>query len=672
MRTMKPTILRLDRLETRLAPAVATWDGGGADNHWTTAANWVGDVAPQPGDDLVFPAGAARLANVNDFPGGTSFHHLAVNGFNYQISGNAIVLTNDLSVEAGAGTTSDVPPVLSLRIIFSGPQSITANSAVTLSGSLSINGGPVTVDNAATVTISGSIGLDQLSPTGLVKTGAGQLFFTGNDNSSAFLIDGTTYFNGTLSGAVDVQGRAVARGAGTIGPLTAENGGTIKPGDGAPSSTPTGHRLTTGFLQVQAGGPATSAGPSGVLDLLIRSFTSDDPAAHDQIVVHGPVRLGGRLKLSTLSPSVGGPLGDGTITIIDNDGTDVVDWYFAGLPEGAIINNVGDKAVRISYKGGDGNDVTLTTVDPTTQPRFAVGAGAGGVPLVNVYAIGNDTSPPGNTAILLRSFLAYDAGFHGGVRVASADFTGDGVTDLVTAPGPGGGPHIRVWDGATGRLVREFMAYDTAFTGGVFVAAGDVNDDGTPDIITGAGPGGGPNVRTFDGKTGALQYSFMAYDPAFTGGVTVAAAKIFEANPAFVITGAGPGGGPHVKVFAANAPQLPLQSFFAFDPAFRGGVTVAAGDTDGDGVADIIVGAGPGGFPQVRSFSFFDGAIGVDFPAYNPAFRGGVTVAAVTVSSLATDIVTGAGPGGGPHVIARSRLDFFAFDPAFLGGVFVG
>jgi hypothetical protein len=83
MRTMKPTILRLDRLETRLAPAVATWDGGGADNHWTTAANWVGDVAPQPGDDLVFPAGAARLANVNDFPGVTSFHHLAVNGFNY-------------------------------------------------------------------------------------------------------------------------------------------------------------------------------------------------------------------------------------------------------------------------------------------------------------------------------------------------------------------------------------------------------------------------------------------------------------------------------------------------------------------------------------------------------------------------------------------------------------
>ena len=60
---MTPTTLRLDRLETRLAPAVATWDGGGPDNNWTTAANWVGDVAPQPGDDLVFPQGAARLTS---------------------------------------------------------------------------------------------------------------------------------------------------------------------------------------------------------------------------------------------------------------------------------------------------------------------------------------------------------------------------------------------------------------------------------------------------------------------------------------------------------------------------------------------------------------------------------------------------------------------------------
>ena len=42
--------------------AVKTWDGGGADANWQTAANWVGDIAPVAGDDLVFPA-ADRLGS---------------------------------------------------------------------------------------------------------------------------------------------------------------------------------------------------------------------------------------------------------------------------------------------------------------------------------------------------------------------------------------------------------------------------------------------------------------------------------------------------------------------------------------------------------------------------------------------------------------------------------
>src|SRR5207253_2684824 len=113
--------------------------------------------------------------------------------------------------------------------------------------------------------------------------------------------------------------------------------------------------------------------------------------------------------------------------------------------------------------------------------------------------------------------------FTGGVRVAIGDVTGDGTPDIITAPGPGGGPDIHVYDGQTGQIVRQFFAFDPAFTGGAFVAAGDVNGDGAADIIVGADQGGGPNVAVFSGQDGSQLDSFFAFDQRFTGGVRVAA-----------------------------------------------------------------------------------------------------------------------------------------------------
>src|SRR5437763_3039102 len=123
---------------------------------------------------------------------------------------------------------------------------------------------------------------------------------------------------------------------------------------------------------------------------------------------------------------------------------------------------------------------------------------------------------------MFGSFDACPPAFRGGVRVALGDFTGDGAPDVVTAPGTGGGPVVRVWDGLTGAMVREFNAYDPAFRGGMFVAAADVTGDGRPDVITGAGAGGGPHVRVFDGVTGRVVSEWLAYVSTFRGGVSVA------------------------------------------------------------------------------------------------------------------------------------------------------
>src|SRR5436190_1885991 len=82
--------------------------------------------------------------------------------------------------------------------------------------------------------------------------------------------------------------------------------------------------------------------------------------------------------------------------------------------------------------------------------------------------------------------------FQGGIRVAMGDVNGDGLPDVITAPGPGGGPLVKVFSGVDGSLLVAFNAYDSAFQGGVFVAAGDVTGRGKASIITAPGEGGGP------------------------------------------------------------------------------------------------------------------------------------------------------------------------------------
>jgi FG-GAP-like repeat len=160
----------------------------------------------------------------------------------------------------------------------------------------------------------------------------------------------------------------------------------------------------------------------------------------------------------------------------------------------------------------------------------------------------------------------------------SSDFDGDGKADLVVGAGAGGGPHVRVLSGADGHELRSFFAYDPAFTGGVRITTCDLNLDGVPDIVTAAGPGGGPHVRAFDGQTG-LQFSgpagsFFAYTAAFTGGVFVGCTDVNGDGLPDIVTGAGAGGGPHVRAFDGRT-GVEILGFFAFNPAFLGGVFVA-------------------------------------------------------------------------------------------------
>ncbi len=273
-----------------------------------------------------------------------------------------------------------------------------------------------------------------------------------------------------------------------------------------------------------------------------------------------------------------------------------------------------------------------------TGAEVVAGADAGGPPLVQLI------DP--TTGTVRTQFLAFDSTFFGGVRVAVGDVTGDGFPDLVVAAGRSGGPAVKVYDGATGAVAASFFAFESGFAGGVYVAVADVTGDGTDDIVVGAGPGGGPRVGVFDG-TGRSLASFFAYAPAFSGGVRVAAGSLGDEG-AEIVTGAGPGGGPDVRTYrltpAGSATQL--GGFFAYGATFSGGVYVAVGDVTGDGGGDIITGAGAGGGPAVGVFGP-GGAPLASFFAFAPSFSGGVRVAAADLTGDGVaDLIAGQGGGG--------------------------
>jgi len=187
---------------------------------------------------------------------------------------------------------------------------------------------------------------------------------------------------------------------------------------------------------------------------------------------------------------------------------------------------------------------------------------------------------------------------------------------------------FRVIAAADGSDLGSVRPFPDGFAGEVRSATDDVTGNGFVDLIVAAGPGGGSRVRVFDGQTEAVVADFFAFEPDFRGGVYVAAGDVNRDGVADIVTGADEGGGPRVRVFDGRTGGV-LADFFAFEESFRGGVRVATGDMDADGAADVIVAAGPGGAPRVVVYRVEPAVVMLDsYLAYEPDFRGGVYVTA--------------------------------------------
>ncbi len=284
----------------------------------------------------------------------------------------------------------------------------------------------VVVDPGTTLTIDGLI--SKGSNGGVTKEGAGNLVLNANNTytQATTVTLGTLTVNGSQPGsAISVAAGATLIGTGTTGPVSLAAGSFISPAG-----------TNAGTLNVK--GNLTFAATSSYKV----SINGAAAGQFDVLKVTGAVDLTG----ATINISVGSfsANADTAIVIIDNDGSDAVKGTFAGANEGDTIS-VGGGGFKITYKGGDGNDVALIV------QGSGGGGGPGGANLPPVVASGPTATP-------------------------AAAGTGQSIAFSVSATDPENGLLVFVWnfgDGSNAGGASPTHSYEAA---GKYTASVTVSD----------------------------------------------------------------------------------------------------------------------------------------------------------------------------------------------------
>ena len=125
--------------------ATKTWDGGGADNNWSTCANWNLDTCPAAGDTVVFDGTSTKDVTINSGFAGT----IASIQINAGYTGT-ITLARSLTVTSTFTQSSGTFNGANQTIVLSGALTINSGSIFTsTSGNLILNAG-LTINSGAT------------------------------------------------------------------------------------------------------------------------------------------------------------------------------------------------------------------------------------------------------------------------------------------------------------------------------------------------------------------------------------------------------------------------------------------------------------------------------------------------------------------------------------------
>ena len=419
-------------------------------------------------------------------------------------------------------------------------------------------------------------------------------------------------------------------------------------------------------------------------DPLFNISFSGDSATRWHVGIITVTQTGGTYTCSNMTVDADG---EGSVTIPDATSYDRIMMVVCNLADGSYD-------VDTTPETRDNYTYLAYTGDTSSLPAIFTGKGAG--PGNDAGVKGFDTS---GAPISGYQFSAY-AHQNYGVRISCGDVNDDGFDEVITGPGPGNdlAPEVKLFTPEGDPLSGgTFMAYGINRFG-VNVAAGDINQDGRDEIITGPGPGAvfGPHVRAWvyaDNTVTPLQNaSVLAYGTKKFG-TNVSAGDIDGDPRDEILTGAGPGAvfGPHVRAWNYGSGGITPDnrvSFMAYGTR-KYGVNVSSGDLDGDGYGEILTGPGPSIFfgPHIRGWNYDGSSLNpmntVSYFAYGNRKYGALVCTADIDGDLFDEIITGPGPGAmlgtnvtawdydNSHISRIDDLNFMAYSSEIKYGVHV-
>ena len=458
-----------------------TWTGNGSDANWSTPGNW-GAGIPVADDDLVFPAGAARLTTNNDFPADTGFNSISLGATGYMLTGNSVALgaggltLTNLSLFNNPATISLPLTLAAMRPVSmlgttgaqlivsggtSGPGGFSATSGPGIQSTFALGGtnsfaGGVTVSDMFLVADSdsafgtGSVTGDlhtTINPHG--RTVPNAMFIQGFGNAGNAAINASGSLSGaiTLTGNTGIGGASIPEldftgpiiGAGDLtAPMNSDDSVVVLGGD-SPGFTGV-LRVGAGKLYVNAlfanatanltdgVAGATLAGTGGIggaVSINTGRILAPGAAASTGVLSTGPLTL---LAGSQLQVRLNGTVAAADYDQVNVTGTVELHGNLSVIP--GFVPAVGNTFTIIDNDGGDAVTGTFAGLAEGAQLNV------GGVTMTISYVggTGNDVVltvtgiPPGVSLAVNRT------GSGGGTVTSGAPGISCGATCLATYP----------------------------------------------------------------------------------------------------------------------------------------------------------------------------------------------------------------------------------------------